>query len=67
MDERRALLGKLSRELEAMSDVIDSAYTVESPEVQEVPILSLHLNISEARLIHDMLKCHDRRRDERRA
>lgn len=55
MDERNALIEKLSRELEAMRELIDSTYTLESPEVQEIPLLGLHLNIGEARLICEAL------------
>ena len=64
MDERNALIEKLSRELEAMRELIDSAYTLESPEVQDVPMLGLHLNIAETRLIRDVLRSHHRQRSE---
>jgi hypothetical protein len=59
MDERKTLIEKLSRELETMTELIDSAYTLESPEVQEVPMLSLHLSIAETRLIRDVLQSYD--------
>jgi hypothetical protein len=39
MDDRRALIEKLLRELEAMTELIDSTYTLESPEVQDVSML----------------------------
>ena len=57
MNDYKALIEKLSRELDAMAIVIDSAYRLDSPEVQEVPMLSLHLNIGETRLIYDVLRC----------
>jgi hypothetical protein len=66
MNERKALIEKLSRELEAMGGLINSAYTLESPEVQEVPVLSLHLNIGETRLIRDVLRSHDQQCSELR-
>jgi hypothetical protein len=56
MDERRTLIEKLSRELEAMTELIDATYTLESPEVQEIPLLGLHLNIGETRLICEALE-----------
>jgi len=65
MDECKALLEKLSRELETMTTLIDSAYTLESPEVQEVPMLSLHLSIAETRLIRDVLQNYDPPREQR--
>ena len=64
MDNHEALIEKLSRELEAMAGVIDSAYRLDSPEVQEVPMLSLHLNIGETRLIYDVLRSRGRPRSE---
>jgi hypothetical protein len=66
MKERKALIEKLSRELEAIGGLISSAYTLESPEVQDVPVLSLHLNIGEARLIRDVLQRDDRQCGELR-
>jgi len=50
-----ALIGKLSRELDAMAEFLDTSYTTESPEVQDVPVLTLNLNIGEVRLIREML------------
>jgi hypothetical protein len=59
MDECKTLIEKLSRELEAMRELIDSAYTLESPEVLEAPMLSLDLSIAETRLIRDVLQRYD--------
>ena len=64
MDHCKILIEKLSRELEAMTKLIDSSYTLESPEVQEVPMLSLHLSIAETRLIRDVLRSYDLPRNE---
>lgn len=66
MDEHKALIEKLSRELEAMGGLIGSAYTLESPEVQGVPMLSLHLNIGETRLIREVLRSRHQQRNEPR-
>ena len=66
MNERKALIEKLSRELEAMGGLISSAYTLESPEVQDVPVLGLHLNIGETRLIRDALQHDDQQCSELR-
>ena len=51
-----ALIAKLSRELDAMAEYLDTPYTTESPEVQNLPVLTLNLNIGEARFIREMLK-----------
>jgi hypothetical protein len=51
-----ALIAKLSRELDAMAEFLDTPYTTESPEVQDVPVLTLNLNIGEVRLIREMLR-----------
>src|SRR5262245_15377908 len=51
-----ALIAKLSRELDAMAEFLDTSYTTESPEVQDVPVLTLNLNIGEVRLIREMLR-----------
>ncbi|HVY58731.1 MAG TPA: hypothetical protein VHA77_12840 [Xanthobacteraceae bacterium] len=64
MDRLKALIEKLSRELEAMGDLVGSEYTLKSPEVQEVPMLGLHLSIAEARLIRDVLQSCDQLRNE---
>ena len=50
-----ALIAKLSRELNAMAELLDTPYTTESPEVQDVPLLTLNLNIGEVRLIRELL------------
>jgi len=50
-----ALIAKLSRELDAMAELLDTPYTTESPEVQDVPLLTLNLNIGEVRLIRELL------------
>lgn len=66
MDARKGLIEKLSRELEAMAEVgISSAYTIDAPEVQNVPMFSLRLNIGETRLIRDVLRTYDQQRNER--
>jgi len=64
MNERKALIEKLSRELDATRGLISAAYTLESPEVQDVPMLGLHLNIRETRLIRDVLRSHDEQSHE---
>lgn len=51
-----ALIAKLSRELDAMAEFLDTPYTTESPEVQDVPVLTLNLNIGEVRLLREMLR-----------
>jgi hypothetical protein len=50
-----ALIAKLSRELDAMDELLDTSYTTDSPEVQDVPLLTLNLNIGEVRLIRELL------------
>jgi hypothetical protein len=54
--DHNALIAKLSRELDAMGEFLDTSYTTESPEVQDVPVLTLNLNIGEVRLIREMLR-----------
>ena len=50
-----ALIAKLSRELDAMGELLNTSFTTESPEVQDVPLLTLNLNIGEVRLIRELL------------
>lgn len=61
---RAKLIEKLTKELDMAAEIsINEKFTITSPEVQEVPMFSLRLNVGETRLIRDVLTSYHNQRN----
>jgi len=65
MDERQKMIDKLDEELKVQFEFcVHNDYSLESPEVQNMPMFRLRLTIGETRIIRDVLRTYHNQRNQ---